>query len=32
MLRDDLTEDDLLGEILRADGDRVFPCTAGEAG
>jgi hypothetical protein len=32
MLRDNLAEDDLLGEILRADRDRVFSRTAGDAG
>ena len=32
MLRDDLAEDDLLGEILRADRDRAFPRTADDAG
>jgi hypothetical protein len=32
MLRDDLAEDDLLGEILRADRDRVFSGAASDAG
>ena len=32
MLSDNLAEQHLLGEILRSDGDRVFPCTAGDAG
>jgi hypothetical protein len=32
VLRDNLTEDDLLGEILRANRDRVFSRAAGDAG
>jgi hypothetical protein len=32
MLRDNLAQDDLLREILRADRDRVFSAAAGEAG
>jgi hypothetical protein len=32
VLRDNLTEDDLLGEILRANRDRVFSSAAGDAG
>jgi hypothetical protein len=32
MLRDNLTEDNLLGEILRPDRDRVFSGAAGEVG
>jgi hypothetical protein len=32
MLGDNLTQDDLLREILRADRDRVFSGAAGDAG
>ena len=32
MLCDDFPEDDLFGEILRADGDRAFPRTTDDAG
>jgi len=32
VLRDNLTENDLFGEILRADRDRVFSCAAWDAG
>jgi hypothetical protein len=32
VLRDNLTENDLLGEILRANRNRVFSCAAGDAG
>jgi hypothetical protein len=32
VLRDNFAEDDLLGEILRADRDRLVSCAARDAG